>query len=147
MQTLTLINEFLDDSGAPKGLVVAGGQARPVTVDTDRLNRLIDALEVRRKASSHMAYVVLCAFFGALALYVFAAWQFRTNDAAFLSILGVGGGGIAWLLVQFRTLWRERTLLDTLGAILPGATADEAIKALLAIAQQFGSRSQPSLKV
>lgn len=98
----------------------------------EQQDRIIAALEVARRESRQLARMVFLAHYVVLIVAIAAAWSQRDEAKFLIGILAGAGGVFVLLLGAFRRFWRDVAVYDVLCAILPGATSDEALKALQA---------------
>ncbi len=135
--TRSLIRGFLKESGITQEPIVAGGVTKSTPqLSRDKIDRLMGMLEKSRDQNAILAYGVLFLHIAVLLAAIFFAWS-RLQDTNMLTgILSVGSGILFATIISFRSFWREKTVMDLLLAILPGATPDEALKVLLATLDQ-----------
>lgn len=131
--TRTLIEETFKESNIRVGPVVAGETFTPTSrFSRDQLNHFIAMLEKSRDQNGMLAYGVFALHVIVLLAAIVFAWSRRDDSGTLTAVLSVGSGILFATILSFRSFWREKTTMDLLLAILPGATPDEALKILLA---------------
>lgn len=137
--TQSLIRGFLEESGITQEPIVAGGATKSTPrLSRDKVDRLMSMLEKSRDQNAILAYGVLFLHIVVLVAAIFFAWSHLKDTSMLTGILSVGSGILFATIMSFRSFWREKTVMDLLLAILPGATPDEALKVLIATLDQKG---------
>ena len=135
--THSLIREFLQESGYQQGPIVAGESNKETpSWSRSQLNQFISMLGKSRDQNGLLAYGVFVLHLIVLVAAIVFAWSSREHPGMLTGVLSVGGGILFATMLSFRSFWREKTTMDLLHSILPGATPDEALKILLATLDQ-----------
>lgn len=143
MKLQRTISDYLEDIGLTDARLTAGGR-REVVTKKERFDRLLLDLDAGRQQSGKMVWILTGSFILCLFSVIVVGWIHRDNEKFLLAILVSGNGTILLLLNWLRAVWREVAVLDMLRAILPGATMEEAVKALTAVNAQMKTTNQSS---
>ena len=95
-------------------------------------------LEKSRDQNGMLAYGVFVLHVLVLLVAIVFTWIRHDDPSTLTGVLSVGSGILFATILSFRAFFREKTSMDLLLAILPGATPDEALKILLATMDQRG---------
>lgn len=136
--TSTLIDQFLKDSGIQRGPIVAGGPPDLPKLSRSQIDRFTTMLEKSRDQNRMLAYGVFVLHVLVLLVAIVFTWIRHDDPSTLTGVLSVGSGILFATILSFRAFFREKTSMDLLLAILPGATPDEALKILLATMDQRG---------
>lgn len=139
----TIIEELLNEAGALKPIKLGPGSAK-ISVTPEVKDRLIKRLFVESKFNNRIliAVTILHIF-----IFIIALWLVYYNRNSLTAVSVIFGGSVLSLLGITRSLsnlWRTKTGIDLLIAILPSLCPEQVIQV---IKDLYYNRSEPSAEV